>query len=847
MRTGLTNAARDIHLQSPLYVGRTPWKNNKQLLEDIDKLLHGPSWHIYEMVTGGDPKSRTSFLFGRDILDAIRDLIGNPRFRAHVRYAPERHYTTKDKTTRLYGEMWSANWWWRMQMLIQVHDKFATIIPLIVFTDKTNLTTVAGGIQAYPVMVSIGNISKDIRRKPSMHATVLLGYLPVEEFKDVGDEKLRQRLKGELRHRAMEKLLEPLKKASKEGVLMWCADGRQRRAYPILAAYIGDSPEQHDMACSVRSGCPVCTTLKENRGTYPQNAPLRQKSEVLLTIQKWKDGLLSTDKLREHGLKPWWPFWANLPYVNLGDCLTPDLLHQLYKGLFWTHLMEWIKEPELLGKSADARFKSMPRAHGMRHFTRGIYSISQWTGRETKEMLKQFLPVVADDLVDKLVGLTRSLLDFIYYAHSAQLSEIEVQEMVVSLARFHELKGIAEDLGLEKNGWSNETIKLHMLSHYERSIHEYGTPDGYNSETSEYLHIEFAKTPFKKTNKNRSYMQQIIRFIQRQEAIQLHRACLEDLHGQFAPVPTVDSSGDDLDDNPGEGDNVDGMGNNLNEGVWGVEDNTETEADVDIEGSDAEVEDLGDDLLKMNLAKEPVARLQAVFYPQPKQALPSHPTREGVTGLELINLYGASDLIQLTSRLLEKHNYRQPLNSANTFSVYHKLYLDHPPLPFAASEAPQRDVIRAYPATKTTRGHVKRIEQFDTVLFLDQPENFGIYRYRAGRVRLIFTLPPHVHSVFPQHLAYVELFTPFGKANDIHGMHTTSHLQFEGKRRAALIPVTDIALACHLAPRFKSLPEDTVLTSRSDLLDEGTKFYLNHYHAHHTRQLIEYWRHLKPV
>ncbi|KAF8755571.1 Zn-finger protein [Rhizoctonia solani] len=780
MRTGLTNAARDIHLQSPLYVGRTPWKNNKQLLEDIDKLLHGPSWHIYEMVTGGDPESRTSFflvvisLMQFAILLEILDL--------------ERMYDTHLKGIILQ----------RIRQLAFMEKCGRQIGGGGCKQNKSDYR--GGGIQAYPVMVSIGNISKDIRRKPSMHATVLLGYLPVEEFKDVGDEKLGQQLKGELRHRAMEKLLEPLKKASKEGVLMWCADGRQRRAYPILAAYIGDSPEQHDMACSVRSGCPVCTTLKENRGTYPQNAPLRQKSEVLLTIQKWKDGLLSTDKLREHGLKPWWPFWANLPYVNLGDCLTPDLLHQLYKGLFWTHLMEWIKEPELLGKSADARFKSMPRAHGMRHFTREF--ILSANGPVAKQ--RRY---------------------FIYYAHSAQLSEIEVQEMVVSLARFHELKGIAEDLGLEKNGWSNETIKLHMLSHYERSIHEYGTPDGYNSETSEYLHIEFAKTPFKKTNKNRSYMQQIIRFIQRQEAIQLHRACLEDLHGQFAPVPTVDSSGDDLDDNPGEGDNVDGMGNNLNEGVWGVEDNTETEADVDIEGSDAE----------------------AVFYPQPKQALPSHPTREGVTGLELINLYGASDLIRLTSRLLEKHNYRQPLNSANTFSVYHKLYLDHPPLPFAASEAPQRDVIRAYPATKTTRGHVKRIEQFDTVLFLDQPENFGIYRYRAGRVRLIFTLPPHVHSVFPQHLAYVELFTPFGKANDIHGMHTTSHLQFEGKRRAALIPVTDIALACHLAPRFKSLPEDTVLTSRSDLLDEGTKFYLNHYHAHHTRQLIEYWRHLKPV
>ena len=119
--------------------------------------------------------------------------------------------------------------------------------------------------------------------------------------------------------------------------------------------------------------------------------------------------------------------------------------------------------------------------------------------------------------------------------------------------------------------------------------------------------------------------------------------------------------------------------------------------------------------------------------------------------------------------------------------------------------------------------------------------------YRAGRVRAIFTLTPHVYPVFPHPLAYVELFAPFGEANNVHGMHATSHSHFEGKRRATLIPIVDIALACHLAPRFRFLPEDTSLTSKSDLLSEGTKFFLNHYHTHHTRHLIEYWRHFEPV
>ena len=42
--------------------------------------------------------------------------------------------------------------------------------------NKTQLT-VFGGKQAYPVYLTIGNIPRDIRRKPSRHAQVLVGYI----------------------------------------------------------------------------------------------------------------------------------------------------------------------------------------------------------------------------------------------------------------------------------------------------------------------------------------------------------------------------------------------------------------------------------------------------------------------------------------------------------------------------------------------------------------------------------------------------------------------------------------------------------------------------------------------
>ncbi|KAG8686921.1 hypothetical protein FRC08_012267, partial [Ceratobasidium sp. 394] len=189
------------------------------------------------------------------------------------------------------------------------------------------------------------------------------------------------------------------------------------------------------------------------------------------------------------------PFWADLPHVDFPSCITPDILHQLHKGVFKDYVAEWTEE--LLGEhTLHGRFMAMPQAQNLRHFKKGITSVQQWTGRETKEMVKQYLPIIANDpnVPDTFVRLVRVLLDFLYLAERAQLTASELEEMEEALCTFHSLKKVLVELELVADLDKFDYIpKFHMLGHYTHSIRELGTPDGYNTESPEHLHVVYVK------------------------------------------------------------------------------------------------------------------------------------------------------------------------------------------------------------------------------------------------------------------------------------------------------------------------------------------------------------------
>ena len=387
----------------------------------------------------------------------------------------------------------------------------AAIAVLIVSSDKTQLMQFQGDKKAWPVYLTIGNISKDVCRQPSTHATILVGYLPVVKLHCYTEATCS--LNGyHLFHACMSKIFDCLVKAGNEGVEMVCADGYMQKVYPILTAYVADYPEQCLVACCNENWCLCCAVDPDNQGS-PLDSLFQGVSATLHVLEDHK-----CDKDPKHfdneGLRAiYTPFWANLPHCNIFSCFTPDLLHQLHKGVFKDHLVEWCTS--LIGASElDARFKAMAGCPGLQHF-KGISGVLQWTGTEHKEMQKVFLGVLAGAISWEVYAVTCALIDFIYYTQFQSHTTKSLDALEKCLATFHQHKNILIKLGVCEHF---NIPKLHSILHYINAIRALGSTDGYNLESPECLHIEFTKEGYHSSNKC-DYLEQMALWLQRREAM----------------------------------------------------------------------------------------------------------------------------------------------------------------------------------------------------------------------------------------------------------------------------------------------------------------------------------------
>ena len=388
----------------------------------------------------------------------------------------------------------------------------STLAPIIIATDKTQLTQFSGNKKAYPVYLTLGNLPKSIRRKPSKRACILIAYLSVDKIKQDKLTNQEHRSRNQrLFHESMRLILEPLRDAGRNGVDMCSGDGAVRKVHPVLACYVADYPEQCLVTCAKYGTCPKCQVHED---ALQDMKPLSDPRSQHWTTSIIHDAM-STSSTPSQFYKTCMnlgvsgslhrPFWQDFPFTDVNKSMTPDVLHQLHQGVL-KHLISWCQRA-MSQTELDRRIRSLPPSYGVRHFKNGISALSQISGSERKNMAKILLGCLRGALPKKGLLAVKSILDFIYLAQYSTHDNTTLQYMEDALSIWEENQGFfVEDTGIRNN---LNIPKFHSLLHYIESIRLFGTTDNYNSEMFERLHIDFAKQGWRASNKRDEFPQMI--------------------------------------------------------------------------------------------------------------------------------------------------------------------------------------------------------------------------------------------------------------------------------------------------------------------------------------------------
>ena len=141
-------------------------------------------------------------------------------------------------------------------------------------------------------------------------------------------------------------ILESLKNTGKTGVHMKDSKGVTQLIYPILTIYVADYPEQCLVTCTKYGTCVKCCQTANNLGDNQLTTPQTKKWTLQVIDNAKKKSKGSISKFHEYCMERdvaggiYTPFWKDLPFCDIHLTITPDILHQLYQGVF-KHVVGW--------------------------------------------------------------------------------------------------------------------------------------------------------------------------------------------------------------------------------------------------------------------------------------------------------------------------------------------------------------------------------------------------------------------------------------------------------------------------------------------------------------------------
>ncbi|KAG8943222.1 hypothetical protein FRC04_003132 [Tulasnella sp. 424] len=660
-----------------------------------------------------------------------------------------------------------------------------TVIPIILASDKTTLTSHTRGRMAHPLYLTLGNIRKDVRASIHRQAYLLLAYIPIllKIKQKLQNKTMKKAMLGilskRLYHQCVTKILSPLKDQKLYRTVD--TDGFERETWRILMSWIAD--------------------MEENDLDSPEDFSTQSSASV-------KRGIAAAAKKAGYcGVET--PFWGWMEgsgtgvQVDIVKVMSYDLLHWCHKP-FADYIVPWtqnIIDEEDGGESeTDLRLWLQIPHPGFRHFSNGISGFSQWTQGDMRDLEKEFLGAIASapKATRQLLQATQSFLDYIYLATYLYHTEKSLGQLEESAKTFEDTRQVYVSLNGRVSETTGEVIdsflipKLHIPRHITSCIWWKGTLDGSSTEGSERLHIDLVKEAWQASNHRDGHFLQMIHWVDLRERIDTLELYLCWRDEKWPPERTGEGEGEGADG--GEGNQERGGDGQGDGGAVTVKKQTGAHNGWDV--------------------PDPI--VDNVFYSLAK--------RPHLPRTALNNTISLFDIPDFPANLLEYFKTKSIGGVPNQFAELdiwtHVCFLL--PIPNDFMKAEWRRV-RAQPEQKI----------FDAVLVDDgEADVVGLQGYSVGELRLIFRaafLPHQPPPASTEILAYIFTFSPITQRDkDSATQLYKVKKDYRGEnQRGRVVELGAIIRPCPLAP---------VIVGSAEILDEKEglrslsrfhKFYIN--------------------
>ncbi len=207
-----TKSNVDKFLSEPLMAPLTEKLSYRNADKWIEKLLE-ISWGIpndkqfeykFEHQSGVARMARQEIAIHlRNVVDCLEILMGHPGFRHNQTYEPSRIYNENEQ--RVSNKMHTGEWWWKQQ---KEHSPQATIIPILISSDKTVMSLSHKDQILWPVYITIENLDAKTRRSQKRLGTLFFCSIPIiyERSKDANNKN--KDLKAKIYYMSLKTMLQ---------------------------------------------------------------------------------------------------------------------------------------------------------------------------------------------------------------------------------------------------------------------------------------------------------------------------------------------------------------------------------------------------------------------------------------------------------------------------------------------------------------------------------------------------------------------------------------------------------------------------------------------------------------